>query len=202
MEADGGSSDELDAEFFRLGGSFFVQIVEDFHVIGDKADGLDDHALYVGLRVKLFDAVANIGLEPGLLRRSGTALIDQFPIPVTDGLADQSGGFSELQFVARIVGHRLGDAVCREQDRGCSAQMGIEFGQCTAQAVGLGLDELGMVEPHAGLFDHRCIGAGLDHGSGDVFAVLAATAVAAEHRGEEGDSAFASVLFHRFESVR
>ena len=51
MDADRGCSHELDAEFLGLSSRFFIQIVEDFHVIGDKADRLNDDALNIRLSV-------------------------------------------------------------------------------------------------------------------------------------------------------
>ena len=42
MSANRAGANEIESEFTRFLLSFFVQIVEDFHVVGDEADGNDD----------------------------------------------------------------------------------------------------------------------------------------------------------------
>jgi hypothetical protein len=80
VDPDRWGAKECDTELFGFRGSFFVQVVEDFHVVGDKSDGLDDHMGDLGFVMEGFDAIADIRLEPWLLRWSGSALVDDFPV--------------------------------------------------------------------------------------------------------------------------
>ena len=202
MDADRRSTHELDPEFFGFVGSFLIKIVEDFHVIGDESDGLDDHTLYSRVRMELFDTVAHIGFEPRLMRWAGPTLIDDFPTLMAYSFADQSGRFTQLQFIARVIRHRFRDAVGREQYPSRGSEFWADLAQGTAQAIGLGLDKLGVVESHSGFFNQRGIGSSLEHGRGDIFTVLTTAAVATEHRGKECDRPLASILLHRFEGAR
>ena len=201
VDPDRRCSKKRDSELFGFRGSFLVQVVEDLHVVGDKADGLDDHMGDLRIVVESFDSIADIGFEPGLLRWSGSALVDDFPVGVTDRFADESGGFSQLQFVARVVCHRFRDAVGREEHRGRGAMFGGDLVECRFQAIGLGFDELRVIETHPSFFNQGSFLAGQSDRSGDVLSVLAATAVATEHRGKESDGAFAAVVFHLGERI-
>ena len=201
VDPDRRGSKKRDSELFGFRGSFLVQVVEDLHVVGDKADGLDDHMGDLRIVVESFDSIADIGFEPGLLRWSGSALVDDFPVGVTDRFADESGGFSQLQFVARVVCHRFRDAVGREEHWGRGAMFGGDLVECRFQAIGLGFDELRVIETHPSFFNQGSFLAGQSDRSGDVLSVLAATAVATEHRGKESDGAFAAVVFHLGERI-
>lgn len=100
MDSDGLCSHALDAEFVALPDGFFIEIVEDFHVIRDKSEGLKDDLFQVFGSMQFFDAITYIGFEPGLLRWAGAALEDEFKTIVTDCVADEFGGFLELSHVA------------------------------------------------------------------------------------------------------
>ena len=201
VDPDRRGAKERDSELFGFRGSFLVQVVEDFHVVGDKADGLDDHMGDLRFVVEGFDSIADIRFEPGLLRWSGSALVDDFPVGVPDRFADESCRFSQLQFVARVVCHRFRDAVCREEHRGRGAIFGGDLIERRFQAIGLGFDELRVIETHPSFFNQRRFLAGQSDRSGDVFSVLAATAVATEHRGKESDGPFTAVVFHLGERI-
>src|SRR5256885_14269764 len=43
MRADGGGTDEIQAELFRFVPGFFVQVVKNFDVVGEEADGDRHH---------------------------------------------------------------------------------------------------------------------------------------------------------------
>ena len=78
MRAYGGNSDHADPEFLTGVFGFGVEIEENFHVIADEAEWNDGDVgdTFSG---ELFDAIAHIGLEPRLLRRTAAALEDKFP---------------------------------------------------------------------------------------------------------------------------
>ena len=56
---------------------FGVEIVDDFHMIGDKSDGSDDD---FAARRQFLEVLADIGSDPRLRRRSAAALVDQLPL--------------------------------------------------------------------------------------------------------------------------
>lgn len=151
--------------------------------------------------MKLFDAVAHIGFEPWLLRWTGTTLINDLPVFVAEGFANQSSGFAELQGISRMVRHRLGDAVRREENLGVCPENRIDLGKGFAKTIGLCFNEFRMIETHSRFLDHGGTLAGLKDRRSDVLAVLTATAVATEHRSEESDRASATILLHGLEGV-
>ena len=196
MSAYGWCTNELDTELLCFISGFMVQIVEYFHVIGDESERLNDHTLDLFFRVELFDAIANIGFKPGLMWGARSALKDDFPGFMSHFLADQSSGFIELQFIARMICHRFWDAVGREEHGNRGNKFFLNLAEGNFQAVGLGLDEFGVVESHASFFHKRGIWSGLEHRCGDVLSVLTAAAVATEHGSKECDRPFATILLH------
>lgn len=121
MDADGLCSHALDTEFIAFPDGFFVEIVEDFHVIRDETQGLEDYVFQVFGSMQFFDSIANVRFEPRLLRGAGATLEDEFKALVPDGFANKFGSFLELRDVTRVVGHRHRDAVGAEKNRGVLA---------------------------------------------------------------------------------
>ena len=76
-------------------------------MIGEEADGVnDDMCRRPALSTPKM--VEDIGLEPGILRPSAAALVDQ-AVAVRGNAqlkGDETTGFLKLLFVAAVVGHR------------------------------------------------------------------------------------------------
>lgn len=67
-----------DSEAFAGGERFSVEIVDDFHVVGDESDGRDNNGCdtLVGER---FEVVVDIRFEPGLMRWARTRAVGEAP---------------------------------------------------------------------------------------------------------------------------
>ncbi len=77
MAADRGGADHVQPQLVADGSGFDVEIVEHFDVVGEEADRHDHHVTRAG-GVFFRSSVANVRLEPGLLRRAAAALIGDF----------------------------------------------------------------------------------------------------------------------------
>ena len=202
VRACSGGALHRDAKLVAQFGRFGVQVVEHFDVVGDEADRHDDKVRQVALRMKLFNAVAYVRLEPWLLGRAATALVDQLPLPVPHGLCHQPARFVELCFVLTVLGHRQRDAVRRKHDEGLPTPLSRDLLQAAREAVGHRFNEAGVVEEHPGPIDPRCAGADLPLGFGDVLAVLPATGVRTKTVGKKGQRVPHAVAGHPAEGVR
>ena len=87
VSADGGGADHVDAELVAKLAGFRVEIVEHFQMVGDEADRRDDDVLQLGSVVLFAQEVADVRLEPRLLRRAAAALVDQVPVVSSDASA-------------------------------------------------------------------------------------------------------------------
>ena len=76
MNADGRSPNHVEAAFFGDGAGFSIEVVEHFHVIGNKSDRHYDRG-DAGLQTPQY--IADVGLQPRLPRRTTAALIYQLP---------------------------------------------------------------------------------------------------------------------------
>lgn len=83
-----------------------------------------------------------------------------------------------------------------EENGSVLARIFGELCEGIAQAVRLGFDEFWMIEAFTNFFNERSSFADGKDRICEVFAVLAATAVATEHGSEERDCAASAVLFH------
>jgi hypothetical protein len=97
MIAWGASAGHLDTEFIAEVFGSVIEVVEDFHVIGEEADGRDDDVLISG-GVEFTDEVEDIGFEPRIFGTSASALKDEFPAIAGYGesFGGESAGFGEL----------------------------------------------------------------------------------------------------------
>ena len=86
MGSGSSGTDEFDAAFFSDPGGFVVQVVEDFHVIGEETDR-DDYQFGSCIPA---DVISDVGIEPGLCGWSTAALESQ-------GRLAQSYSFVDLR---------------------------------------------------------------------------------------------------------
>jgi hypothetical protein len=77
---------------------FGIQVKQDLHVVRDKSNG-HNHYVYDPLRLNLFEIVANIGFQPGDMRGSTAALVDQLVVARSDALRYKPAGFFQLSDV-------------------------------------------------------------------------------------------------------
>ncbi len=101
MGFDGSGADHSNAELIADGAGFGVEVVQDFHVIGEEAYGDEDGVGWI-----LFEEIADVGFEPGLRGRAGAALIDELPLVTADGFRDVGAGLFKLLDVGAGVRHR------------------------------------------------------------------------------------------------
>ena len=87
------SSDESQSEVVSTFPRLVVKVEKDFHVIGNEADGNNDHVARSARRLLgyFLQRSADIWFEPGLRWRSTTALIDQLPVGLPKGLGNEAG---------------------------------------------------------------------------------------------------------------
>src|SRR5271157_4216898 len=88
---------QLLAEVHRL----HVEIIENFHVVGEKPDRMDDQGRCSPI-LQVPEVIENVGLEPGVLRPAASALIYQGPAAGGDAQVPgyQPARFLKLRLVA------------------------------------------------------------------------------------------------------
>ena len=106
MGADGARPHHAHAEFIADRTGFGIEIVDDFHVIGKKADGGDDR-----VAPDFPQIIADIRAKPGLGGGPAAALIDQLPVACADGFGDMPRGGFKLLLVRTRLGQRNGHAM-------------------------------------------------------------------------------------------
>jgi hypothetical protein len=110
------------AKLARLG----VEVEQDLHMIRDKANRYDHQFAEVASRMQLFNPVADVGLQPRLVGRTATALVNKFPLIRREAGAfrHQSARFGQLNFVAAVLRHGERNAVGGEENLGPGASLG------------------------------------------------------------------------------
>jgi hypothetical protein len=128
MRSHGGRSHEVETKpAGRLTG-FHVEVVDDLHVIGDESDRYDDHV--VGPKAaQLAEVLADVGAEPGHVRRPAPALVDDAVLRDPDSLGDQAGRLCKLRLVPRTAGHRNRDRMGGERQMRALAEAGRDLGK-------------------------------------------------------------------------
>ncbi len=182
-------------------GRFVIKVEKHLHMIGDEPYRLDDDVDDRRFLSELLDAIAYIRFEPGLLGRARATLKDQFPIVLSRSVTNQTACFTQLLFVSGIVRHRFGNAVGSKENLARCAGILRYLLESFQQTILLSCDEAWVVEAHPNFFNQRRGVTYLGHRSGDILAILSATAVAAEHRGKERDSPLSAILRHGAESA-
>src|SRR5262245_14550065 len=127
MSADGCYADHVNAEAVANLASFRIEIVDNFHVVGNEADGDDHGVANRRLLVTVVDEIADIWLEPWLLRRTAAALVYECPIGSADSFGHQPAGFTDLFLIAGSSRHRRWNAVGGENKLGTFSAIGGEF---------------------------------------------------------------------------
>ena len=72
--------DHGQAQLFRPGEGFLVEVVQHFDMVREEADGLDDHLLDP-LLLQGVEVLQDIRAKPGVARPSTPALVDERPAP-------------------------------------------------------------------------------------------------------------------------
>lgn len=199
MGAGGGGADEGQRELFGEVFGFVVKVVHDFHVVTHEADGEGNDG---GGAVGLFGAkgVEDVGFEPGLGGGAAAALVDELPV-VRLALGDEAAGFLKLIDVGAVAGHGGGDAVGSEEEFGGGLLVRGQLGERSGGTFAHNRDEVRVVKEAAdGLDLWGSFANGLLRG-GNVFAVLAAAAVAAEGAGRKCEGAFNAIGLHLTDGV-
>src|SRR5690349_17420573 len=93
-----------------------IEIIQNLHVVGDKADRSNDDRRVPRVRESLRD-VSDVGFEPRIAGPAAPALIGEAPVRTIEASRDQSCGFLQLNLVWRLRGHRTGHTVRAENDR-------------------------------------------------------------------------------------
>ena len=200
MRADGCGADHVESEFVGYLACFCVEVVDDFHVVGDEADGRDDNVIGA-LRFQLAQVVADVRLKPALRRRPRTALEDETPTLVPRAFGDEAARLKQLTQVVTARGHRRGDAVRREGYTRRRAPLRRDSFERGTQVLDVRPDEAGVVVEGAQLLDARGVTAYVYASAFDVFSVLSATGVRTVGRRDEGERVLDSVVAHLSDCV-
>jgi len=116
MNPDGGRPREIHAQFAAQFEGFGIEIVDHFHVVGEKPDwGENDLGLAAG--VQFADVLQYVGFEPRLRRRSAAALINESSV-APNLLRDELAGFLQLREVWAAA-RRADRREARPARRGC-----------------------------------------------------------------------------------
>ena len=206
MRANSAGADEVEAEIGGFVLCFVVEVVENFHVVGNEADGDNHHVGSAGaspsrIRGDFGEGVADVGAEPGLGGGAAAALIDEPPVGLAKCLGNQPRGFAELGFVLAVLGHGQRDAVGGEEQVRDFAAAGRNLGERVSGALDHGFDKAWVVEKRAQLIDRWGIVADGLLSGGDVLAILPATGIAAEGGGEKSDGPADAVGFHLLQRI-
>ena len=110
MRACRSGADHLHTKLITQRSRFRIKVIENFHVIGNKSDGTDNHAAYAG-GMLLAEIIANIGRKPRLSRRAAAALVNQRPVAHAASGGHTRAGFLELPQVRRRFCHAQRNAV-------------------------------------------------------------------------------------------
>ena len=179
-------------QLFCLG----VEVVEDLHMVGDKADRRDDDA---GGEVSLLDfpeVVKHVGLEPGLGGRTAAALEYQAVSRSAECRRYQAAHFFQLGYVAAALGHGERNTVRGvDHTRALTGVIG-KVVECSTNALHRGFDESGMVVERAQLVDLRSTRPRLSLRSRDVLAILPASGVGTVGRRDKGKGVADTVALH------
>src|SRR6185369_4620635 len=150
----------------------------------------------------LAQTIENARFQPGLRRRSATALISEPPILSSHLLRHQTRGFFELHFVIRTCRHSHRNAVrgVDELSRGLPwCRNLIEY---FLNSIRAGFDESGMIVKHANLFHDGRTLANRFPGPCDIFSILPAAGIRAVSGSHKSQSALDAVGFHLLQSIR
>ena len=100
-----------------------IEIIQNLHVVGDKADRSNDDRRVPRVCESLCD-VSDVGFEPRIAGPAAPALIREAPVRTIEASRDQSCGFFQLSLVWRLRGHRTGHTVRAENDRRGLSRLG------------------------------------------------------------------------------
>lgn len=147
--------------------------------------------------------VEDVGFEPGILRATAAALIDEGGSFGGDSqmFANQAGGFGKLVDVIAVVGHGVGDTVGRENEVGVIALFLGDLIPGLSGSVDQGLDESRVVVKDADFVEAEVCQSGFAGGFLEVFEVLSATGVGTESGGDEGEDLPNTFAMHLTESL-
>src|SRR5215470_15027393 len=133
-----------------------INIVENFHVIAEEPDWLNEHS-YMTLRFQILNCVFHRRSKPGSAGHS-LALESEGPVVCrkTGGLCDQVCGLTGLGLVGIAFRDRaLRNAVCREDDGQPYASLTASFVPSFTQPFRERPDEQRMVMPRFDKVEHE-----------------------------------------------
>ena len=155
--ADSFASNHVQAEFFAGVDGFAVQIEQHLHVVRQKPDGDNDDVFGPGF-LQSREVIADIRLQPGILRPATSALVDEPPIILrdTDSFGNKSAAFGELLDVVASVGHRIRNAVRRKRELRFTSTLFRNLVETLLYEFGVRRDKVRVVIKNADLVDFRC----------------------------------------------
>lgn len=190
----GGRAAQAHAEFRSQDAGLFVEVVHDFHVVRDEADGAEKNTVCT-LGMQVAEMVKDVRLQPGLAGRAGAGLIDEIVITDASAFGHQTRGLRELGDIFGAVRHPLGNGVRGENE----ARRGGGHGRL--DGIHEGLNEARVVEVNAELVNLHVFGARGGLRGIEILPVLAATGIAGECGGDKREDAGDAVGLHLGEGV-
>ena len=175
MCADRFAANHVQAKLPARVDGFAIEVKQDFHVVGQEPDWNHGHVIHAGF-LQICEMIADVRLQPGILRPSTPALIDELPaVPRnSDGLSDEPTALGELLDVVTTIRHRIRNAVSRKREPVFFSPLGGNLIEAHLDEFGIRGDEIWMVVEDSDLVDFR---SSFTHGFlsiGDVLPVLTA----------------------------
>ena len=146
---------------------FVIEVVQHLDVIAHETNRHEHHGGHAA-SARFANVVADIRTQPWILGTAATALEHHRPVAHGGRIGNESRRFDDLPVVACRAAHRKRHAVRGEDHLRARTKVGRQPIDCAAHVAGIGVDELLVRVPVAGV-DHRDV---MQSGTDDVGACV------------------------------
>src|SRR6476620_4925480 len=177
-----------------------IEIIQDFHMIGDKADGRNDDR-GMPFVSKSLDLSPDLGFKPRIAGPPAPTLVCKRTLRQAETVRDQSCGFFKLYLVWRLRSHCAGHAVRAENDRRGLSPVRWQPSQDCLDSFHPALDEQRMVVPARTIIELWHPIANFSTGIRDVFLITLPTRLGLVRRQNETQGLTYAVATHLFQRI-